>query len=75
MELGADVLVECVATPRLEASRPIVLQGLALDSWSLERKSAFFKLAQFFELAQELRWTWGFVDKDVETFAVDAGIY
>ena len=68
MELEADVVVECVATPRLEASRPIVRQELALDGWSLERKCIFSKLGQ------EHRQTWSFDDKDVKIFAVDAGI-
>ena len=31
LELEADVVVECPATSRLEESRPIVRQGLALD--------------------------------------------
>ena len=67
LELEADVVVECPATPRLEASRPTVRQGLALNGWSLERKSAFFKLAT------EHRHTLGFDDEHVKTVAVDAG--
>ena len=31
MELEEDVVVECLAPPRLEESRPIVRQRLALD--------------------------------------------
>ena len=31
MELGEEVVVQCSATHRLEESRPIVSQGLALD--------------------------------------------
>ena len=66
--LEADVVVECLATPRLEASRPIVRQGLALDGWSLERTSASFSSQK------EHRQTLAVDDEDVKTVAVDAGI-